>query len=96
MILRLFPLLTILHVALAYYTEHRPSYGEFSNSSIYNLPTDGDILIPDRTEFIWAAGNATVKANELAVMNRKNGRLAAANKPDAHVIVCVGVAGNPT
>ncbi|KAF9370931.1 hypothetical protein CPB97_002350 [Podila verticillata] len=95
MILRLLPLLTILHVALAYYTEHRPSYGEFSNSSIYHLPVDGDILIPDRTEFIWAVGNATAKANELAVMNRKNGRLAAANEPAELVLVCVGVAGTP-
>ncbi|KAF9295068.1 hypothetical protein BGZ74_010978 [Mortierella antarctica] len=98
MILRLLPLLAILHVALGvYYTEDRPSYGEITNSSIYSLHADGDILIPDRTTFIKATANATAEAKELTLKHRKNGRLAAAaNQPSEIVTVCVGVAGNPT
>ncbi|KAF9580160.1 hypothetical protein BGW38_003304, partial [Lunasporangiospora selenospora] len=94
MIIRLLPILVVVQTALAvYYTNDRPSFGEFSDPSLYSLPADGKILVPDRSEFDYHVANATATALS---RSRKNGVSRAAATQSEIVNICVGVASNPT
>ncbi|KAF9291451.1 hypothetical protein BGZ68_003871 [Mortierella alpina] len=87
--MRLLLILAIVQTALAvYYTNDRPSFGEFNNASLYSLPADGNILVPDRSGFDQHVANVTAVA-------RKNGVARAAAQSDI-MNICVGIAANPT
>ncbi|KAF9925667.1 hypothetical protein BGZ67_008498 [Mortierella alpina] len=92
MIIRLLSILAVVQTALAvYYTDDRPSFGEFSNASLYSLPTDGNILVPDRSGFVQHVANATA-----ASKSKMNGVSRAAAEQTDIMNICVSVAGNPT
>ncbi|KAI9242871.1 MAG: hypothetical protein BYD32DRAFT_467620 [Podila humilis] len=67
----------------------------------YSLAANGDPLVPDRSYYVQELANATGEAKKEAIplsKTRKNSRkgAAATRPPEGTMMVCFGVAGNPT
>jgi hypothetical protein len=90
MIIHLLPILAVIQTALAvYYTNDRPSFGEFNNASLYSLLADGNILVPDRSGIVQHVANAT------AASKNKNGVASTAAEQSDIMNICVGVCWKP-